>query len=97
MSNISQDKIDFRTTVICLKRQNPSWNAPEIATFLQRSENPPSLSRDALRKKISIILKRGTVDDRPRSGRPITVATTNFKNKLSSCLRLKNGVSQKKC
>ena len=95
MSNISQDKIDFRTTVLCLKRQNPSWNAPEIATFLQRSENPPSLSRESLRKKISIILKRGTVNDNPRSGRPITVATTKFRNKLRSCLILKNCASQR--
>ena len=50
MTNISQEKKGFRTTILCIKRLNPSWNACEIATFLKQSENAPSLSRASLRK-----------------------------------------------
>ncbi|CAF1385316.1 unnamed protein product [Rotaria sordida] len=52
---------------------NPTWMASNIADEIQSYENPPSLRRDALRRKINRILQRGTMKDRSRCGAPRTV------------------------
>ncbi|CAF3480899.1 unnamed protein product [Rotaria sp. Silwood1] len=77
MSNIAQDKKQFRSIVLGLKKLNPSWQAPDISTFLQESEKPPLLKRHALIKRISRTLKRGTGEDKQRTGRPTTVNRRN--------------------
>ncbi|CAF4748619.1 unnamed protein product [Rotaria sp. Silwood1] len=59
MSNIAQDKKQFRSIVLGLKKLNPSWQAPDISTFLQESENPPLLKRHAPIKRVNRTLKRG--------------------------------------
>ena len=96
MTNISQEKKDFRTTILCIKRLNTSWNACEIATFLKQSENAPSLSRASLRKNIARALNRCNVEDRNGSGRPITVSTPRFQTQVRKVLRLKKNASTRK-
>ena len=62
---------------------------------MQNCENPPNLRSSALFSFIKRTLKRGTVEDAPRSGRPRTARTARkigqirriFKNKKSKGLR----------
>jgi hypothetical protein len=77
-----QEKLSFRTLVLLLKRQNPSWTASQIADFFEQSENPPNLNRHILMNKINYILKRESIDDRKRSGRPRTTTTTAYRNAI---------------
>ena len=46
-----QEKISFRTLVLLLKKQNPSWNVSKITDFFEQSENPPNLNRHSLMNK----------------------------------------------
>src|SRR5437867_2428731 len=80
MTNICQEKKEFRTTVLCLKLQNPRWNACETATFLEQSEKPPLFSRSSLRKKITRTLNRGSVEDKNRPGSEIKITLILFIN-----------------
>ena len=93
MSNISRDKKEFRTLVLSLKNLNPSWTAPQISTFIQQSENHPLLKRHQLVKKVRRTLIRNTIDDRPRSGRPVIISTTTFKQEIKTSMKLKKGAS----
>ncbi|CAF0857474.1 unnamed protein product [Rotaria sp. Silwood1] len=93
MSNIAQDKKQFRSIVLGLKKLNPSWQAPDISTFLQESENPPLLKRHAPIKRVNRTLKRGTVEDKQRSGRPTTIVTSTFQQQVKRSMRLTKGAS----
>jgi hypothetical protein len=84
---------NFRENVNALNRMHPSWNAGNIADFLNESADPPTLSRKCLVQKIRRQLKRGTVSDKHRSGHPVTVSTPNFQKKLLKAIRLKKGAS----
>ena len=66
----------------CITFLNPSWSATEIANFMQATENPPQCSRKLLMQNINWQLKRGTVEDKPRSGCPATASTHQFQKKL---------------
>jgi transposase len=93
MSSISSDKREFRSVVLGLKTLNPSWSAPQIATFLQQSENPPSLKRRQLVTKVKRTLTRNAINDRPRSRRPITISTPLFQEQVKTSMRLRKGAS----
>jgi transposase len=93
MANISPDKKEFRSLVLSLKKLNPSWSASQIANFLQQSENSPSLKRHQLVTKIKRVLTRNTIEDKQRSGRPTTISTPDFQQKVKAALRLKKGAS----
>ncbi|CAF4663029.1 unnamed protein product [Rotaria sp. Silwood2] len=93
MSNISFDKKEFRSLVLNLKKLNPSSGAPQLANFLQQSENPPSLQRRQLVTKIRRTLTRNTIEDKKRSGHPATTSTSSFQQKIKTSLRLKKGAS----
>ena len=88
-----QEKISFRTLVLLLKKQSPSWNISKIADFFEQSENPSNLNRHSLMNKINYILKRGSTDDRKRSGRPRTTTTTAYRNTILQEIQMKNKAS----
>jgi hypothetical protein len=88
-----QEKLSFRTFVLLLKRQNPSWTASNIADFLERSENPPNLNRYSLMNKIHYLLKRGSIYDRKRSGRPRTTTTRDYRNTVLQEIQMKTKAS----
>jgi hypothetical protein len=67
-----------------------------IVDEIQSYENPPSLHRDALRRKINRILQRGTIKDRSRCVVPRTVRTEQLKKTVKWLIYLKNGQSQRK-
>ncbi|CAF1341136.1 unnamed protein product [Rotaria sordida] len=75
-----QEKELFRSLVLLLHRQNPSWTTPDVADFFEQSDNPPNLNRHALVNKIHYIVARGIVCERNRSGRPRTTTTAFYKN-----------------
>jgi activator of HSP90 ATPase len=75
------------------KNLNPSWTTPQIATFIQQAENRPPLKRQQLVTKVRRILIRNTIDDRPRSGPPVTVSTTDVQQKVKVSMKLKQGAS----
>jgi hypothetical protein len=93
MSNISRDKKQFRTLVLSLKNLNPSWSASQIVTCIQQAENRSLLKRHQLVTKVRRILIRNTINDRPRSGRPVTISTTDFQQKVKVSMKLKQGAS----
>ena len=93
MSKTSQDLKEFRSLVLALKKLNPSWNASNISNFLQQSENPPLLKRHTLMKKVNRALKRELIDDKRRPGRPVTVTTTVFRQRVRESMRLTKGAS----
>ncbi|CAF4979123.1 unnamed protein product, partial [Rotaria sp. Silwood1] len=41
----NEDKEEFRSLVLHLKKLYPSWETKEITRFIVKSENPPSYSR----------------------------------------------------
>ncbi|CAF3045222.1 unnamed protein product [Rotaria sp. Silwood2] len=86
----------FRGLVLSLKEMNPTWMACDIADEVQSYENPPRLRRDALRRKINRILRRGTIKDKPRCGAPRTVRTKQLKKTVKRLLHLTRGQSQRK-
>ncbi|CAF3138914.1 unnamed protein product [Rotaria sp. Silwood2] len=86
----------FRGLVLSLKEMNPTWMACDIADEVQSYENPPRLRRDALRRKINRILRRGTIKDKPRCGTPRTVRTKQLKKTVKRLLHLTRGQSQRK-
>ncbi|CAF2834408.1 unnamed protein product [Rotaria sp. Silwood2] len=43
-----QEKQLFSLLVVLLHRQNLSWTVPDIADFLEPSDNPPNLIRHTL-------------------------------------------------
>ncbi|CAF1389256.1 unnamed protein product [Rotaria sp. Silwood1] len=88
-----QDKLSFRTFVLLLKRQNPSWTASNIADFLEQSDNPPNLNRHSLMNKIHYLLKRGSTYDRKRSGRPRTTTTPDYRNTVLQEIQTKTKAS----
>jgi hypothetical protein len=75
-----QEKLSFRTFLLLLHRQNPSWSVSNTADFLEQSENPPNLNRHSLMNKINYLLNRGSIDDRRKSGRRRTTTTTAYQN-----------------
>ncbi|CAF1326947.1 unnamed protein product [Didymodactylos carnosus] len=86
----------FRGIVLSLKEMNPTWMAANIADEIQTYENPPSLHRGALRRKINWILQRGRIENRSRCGAPRTVRTEQLKKTVKRLLHLKKGQSQRK-
>ena len=90
-----QVKKDFRELVLGLKRANPSWRAKEIADFLQQSENPPTIKRRSLLIKINKTIKRGTVEDRKRSGAKVRVLTPRFLKQVEKAVHLKKRASNR--
>ncbi|CAF1445648.1 unnamed protein product, partial [Rotaria sordida] len=79
MSNTLILEEQFRELVLSMKEMNPTWMAADIADEIQSYENPLSLHHDALRRKISRILQRGTIKDRSRCGAPRTVRIEQLK------------------
>ncbi|CAF1042510.1 unnamed protein product [Rotaria sordida] len=74
---------------------NPMWMAADIADEIQSYENPLSLHHDALRRKISRILQRGTIKDRSRCGAPRTVRIEQLKKAVkreASIVKYPSGV-----
>ena len=86
MSDTSTLEEQFRGLVLFLKEVNPRWAAANIADEIQSYENPPSLNRNALRRKINRILQRETLKDRSRCRAPRTVRTEPFKLKKAQKL-----------
>ncbi|CAF3056725.1 unnamed protein product [Rotaria socialis] len=86
----------FRGLVLSLKEMNPTWMTSNIADEIQSYENPPPLSRDALRRKINRILQRGTIRDKLKRSPPRTVRTEQLKKAVKRLLHLKVGQSQRK-
>ena len=82
MTQDLNDQQIFRHNVLSLKKSNPSWTPAKIADEFQKYEVPPTLSRKALRLKIKRILDRGTIKDKPCSGRKRTVATKELSKKI---------------
>ncbi|CAF1104925.1 unnamed protein product [Rotaria sordida] len=71
----------LRTNILALHNLYPSWPNRRIASELQNSENPPSKPRYLILKIIKRTIERGTVEDRPRSGRKRTTRAAQFKQK----------------
>lgn len=86
---------DFASLVLSLKKRNPSWKGADIAAAVSSYEKKPKLKRDALRRKINRILKRGTAK-RKIHIRVKTVRTEEFKVKVKQLIKLKKGRSQRK-
>ncbi|CAF3139983.1 unnamed protein product [Rotaria sp. Silwood2] len=93
MPRISEKEKEFGSIVLGLKNLNPSWQAPQISRFLQQAENPPSLRKHQLLTKVGRVLKRNTINDKQRSGCPVTVTTSAFQGQVKSLIRLKKGAS----
>ena len=96
MTDILTDEQEFRSLVLVLKKQNPSWGIARNATELQSYENTPELSRDALRRKINRALKRGTIKDKPGRGAKRTITTDRFKKNVKKLIHLKKGQNPRK-
>ena len=79
MSNTLTLEEQFRGLVLSMQEMHPTWMEADIADELQSYENPPSLHRDALGRKMSRILQRGTIKDRSTCGAPRTVRTEQLK------------------
>ncbi|CAF1061727.1 unnamed protein product [Rotaria sordida] len=88
-----QEKELFRSLVLLLHRQNPSWTTPDVADFFEQSDNPPNLNRHALVNKIHYIVARGIVCERNRSGRPRTTTTAFYKNLVLKKIQNQNKAS----
>ncbi len=91
-TRLEEEKL-FRTLVLLLHRQNPSWTVPDIGNFLEQSDNPPSLNRHALLHKIRYLLARGSIDDSQRSGRPRTTTTPRYRKAILKEIQIKNKAS----
>jgi len=58
-------------------------------SFYLNCDNPRYLIYTSLHNCVSRILKRGTVNDKKRSGRPVTVTTSKFRKNVNKCIELK--------
>ncbi|CAF1262097.1 unnamed protein product [Rotaria sordida] len=87
----------LRTNILALHNLYPSWPNRRIASELQNSENPPSKPRYLILKIIKQTIERGTVEDRPRSGRKRTTRTAQFKQKVQKFIYNKKNRSTRKC
>ncbi|CAF3142886.1 unnamed protein product [Rotaria sp. Silwood2] len=96
MSITYNDRKNFRSFVLNLKSLNSTWSVGRIARFIQNSDNPPHLKYTSLYKCVSRILKRETINDKKRSGRPVTVTTSEFRKNVDKCIRLKKNASIRK-
>lgn len=96
MSITCEDRKNFRSFVFSLKRLNSTWSTGRIARFIQNSDNPPHFKYKSLYKRVSRILERGTIRDKKRSGRTITVTTFEFRENVDKCIRLKKNASIRK-
>ncbi|CAF3557640.1 unnamed protein product [Rotaria sp. Silwood1] len=96
MSITYNDRKNFRSFVLNLKSLNSTWSVGRIARFIQNSDNPPHLKYTSLYKCVSRILKRETIKDKKRSGRPVTVTTSEFRKNVDKCIRLKKNASIRK-
>ncbi|CAF2834395.1 unnamed protein product [Rotaria sp. Silwood2] len=85
-----QEKQLFSLLVVLLHRQNLSWTVPDIADFLEPSDNPPNLIRHTLVNKIHYLLARRTVCERKRSGRQSTTTTVSYRNLLLKKIQNQN-------
>ncbi|CAF1331480.1 unnamed protein product [Rotaria sordida] len=64
-----QKHLQWRMNVLSL-REIYGWSANKITTELWTSYKPNNISRSGLLSFVKRTIKRGTVQDRPRSGRP---------------------------
>ena len=88
-----QDQSKFRTFVLSLKYYNPSCTTSNTADFLEQSEKSPNITRHSLMNKINYLLKRGSIDDRRRAGRPQTSTTTEYQNSVLQEIQVKSNAS----
>ncbi len=93
IATMSSNNKTLRQTVLSIHGLNPSWKAARIAEFMLKSENPPKKKRDVLRKFISRTIERGTVEDKPRTGRPRQVRNKAFVRSVKRLVKGKKGKS----
>ena len=93
MSTTYDDRKNFRSFVLNLKRLNSTWSTSQIARFIENSDNPPRLKYQSIYTRVYRILKRETIRDKKRSGRPVTVTTPDFRKHVDKCIRLKKNAS----
>ncbi|CAF1523861.1 unnamed protein product, partial [Rotaria sordida] len=93
---INSSTNDNRNFVLNLKRLNTTWGVGRMVHFIQSCDNPPPLKYKSLHKCISRILKRGTVKDKKRSGRPVTTTTFEFQQSVNYYIKMKKGASIRK-
>ena len=55
-----------------------NWSSNDIANELQYSDRPPLQARYTLVRYINYTIKRNTINERRRSGRPRTTRTARF-------------------
>ncbi|CAF3043827.1 unnamed protein product [Rotaria sp. Silwood2] len=73
-----------------------SYTSSRVEFDPVRCDNLPPLKYKTLHNCISRILKKGTVNDRKRSGRPITTTTLEFQQNVNYCIKMKKGASSRK-
>ncbi len=56
--------------------------------FIQNCDNPPPLKYKPLHNCISRILKRGDVNDKKRSGRPVKTTTLDYQQNVNHHISL---------
>jgi len=67
-----------------------------MVRFIQSCDNPPPLHYKSLHNCVSRILKRGAVNDKKRSGYPVTTITLEFQQNVNHCIQMKRGASIRK-
>ncbi len=88
MSISYEDRKNFRNFVLNLKRLNTTWSVARMVHFIQNCDNPPPLKYKSLHNCISRILKRGDVNDKKRSGRPVTTTTLDYQQNVNHHISL---------
>ena len=72
----------LKNHILCVKDMNPAWGAKKIRTFLKSQQVKPNMSDSTLLTIIKRTLRKGHVEDKPRSGRPRSVRTPTFIKKV---------------
>ena len=81
----------FKQGILGIRHFKPNWQPRHYVDFIQKSPNrPKELTRQQLRKKVSGILRRGRLNDKPRSGRPRTVSTPSVCNRVVRLMKNKS-------
>ena len=89
-----QQEQRFKQAILGVRHFKPRWQPSHYVNFLQDSPNrPKQLTRRQLSNKIGKIIRKGTTNDKPRSGRPTTVATPAVQKRV---VRLMNNKSNNK-
>ena len=91
-----EDRKQFRSFILNLKRLNPTWSVGRMVRFIKNSDNPPPLNYKSLHNCISRIINRGTIDDKKRSGRPVTTTNLEFQQNVKHHLNMEKGASIRK-